>query len=53
MLLSGSNHINVFAREYKHAFFGSSQVVELEGFRDTEVAASIISPPRITRVHTI
>ena len=48
MLLSGSNHINVFAREYKHAFFGSSQVVELEGFRDTEVAASIISPPRIT-----
>jgi hypothetical protein len=45
LLLSGSNHINVFARQYKNAFFGSSQVVELEGFRDTKDAATIVSPP--------
>lgn len=47
LLLSGSNHINVFAREYKNAFFGSSQTIELEGFKDLATAAKIVSPQRL------
>ncbi|WP_189394100.1 AAA family ATPase [Mesorhizobium sp. M1D.F.Ca.ET.183.01.1.1] len=44
ILLSGSNHINVFAREYKNAFFGSSQAIALEGFKDFEAASKIVAP---------
>lgn len=44
ILLSGSNHINVFAREYKNAFFGSSQSIELEGFDDVATASKIVAP---------
>jgi hypothetical protein len=44
LLLSGSNHINVFTREYKNAFFGSSQVLQLEGLNDTDAAAKIVCP---------
>jgi hypothetical protein len=52
LLLSGSNHINVFAREYKNAFFGSSQAIELEGFDDVSTASKIVSPRGIeTFVH--
>lgn len=47
LLLSGSNHINVFAREYKNAFFGSSQTIDLEGFKDLATAAKIVSPQRL------
>ncbi len=47
LLLSGSNHINMFAREYKNAFFGSSQTIELEGFSDPKTARQIIAPKRI------
>lgn len=45
-LLAGSNHISVFSREYKNAFFGSSQIIELSGLR-RESAASLVSPMRI------
>ncbi|TIT02462.1 AAA family ATPase [Mesorhizobium sp.] len=44
ILLSGSNHINVFAREYKNAFFGSSQAIALEGFKDFDAASKIVAP---------
>jgi hypothetical protein len=44
LLLSGSNHINVFAREYKNAFFGSSQAIELEGFNDVSTSSQIVTP---------
>ncbi|MBS4011438.1 MAG: ATP-binding protein [Roseovarius sp.] len=44
LLLSGSNHINVFAREYKNAFFGSSQAIELEGFGDVDTASLVVAP---------
>ena len=44
LLLSGSNHINMFSREYKNAFFGSSQSIELEGFDDVDVASQIVAP---------
>lgn len=44
LLLCGSNHINVFAREYKNAFFGSSQAIELEGFSDVATSSQIIAP---------
>jgi hypothetical protein len=47
LLLSGSNHINMFAREYKNAFFGSSQAVELEGFPDVDTAAQVVAPKQI------
>ncbi|WP_421575413.1 hypothetical protein [Stenotrophomonas maltophilia] len=45
-LLAGSNHISVFSREYKNAFFGSSQIIELSGLR-RENAAALVSPMRI------
>jgi hypothetical protein len=44
LLLAGSNHINIFAREYKNAFFGSSQTIELEGLGDVTVSSRIINP---------
>ncbi|MEG8018792.1 hypothetical protein [Sphingomonas sp. LR55] len=47
ILLSGSNHMNVFAREYKNAFFGSSQSIELEGFAEVETASQIVAPKGI------
>jgi len=47
VLLAGSNHINVFAREYKNAFFGSSQKLELSGL-GVEYARSFIAPTRVT-----
>ncbi|RYG89383.1 MAG: ATP-binding protein [Alphaproteobacteria bacterium] len=47
LVLSGSNHINVFAREYKNAFFGSSQTIDLEGFKDLATAGKIVSPQRL------
>ncbi|MDO8985950.1 AAA family ATPase [Cypionkella sp.] len=49
LLLSGSNHINVFAREYKNAFFGSSQAIELEGFNDVSTASKIVTPGGVER----
>ncbi|WP_124434787.1 ATP-binding protein [Pseudomonas sp. R11-23-07] len=48
ILLSGSNHINVFAREYKNAFFGSSQLIELAGLKDAKEAAALIAPHRVS-----
>lgn len=48
ILLSGSNHINVFAREYKNAFFGSSQLIELAGLKDAKEAAALIAPQRVS-----
>ncbi|MFT8559954.1 MAG: hypothetical protein ABF719_08915 [Acetobacter sp.] len=47
LLLSGSNHINMFAREYKNAFFGSSQTIELEGFSDPFTAKQVVAPKQI------
>ena len=47
ILLSGSNHINVFAREYKNAFFGSSQLIELAGLKDAKEATALIAPLRV------
>lgn len=47
LLLSGSNHINMFAREYKNAFFGSSQTIELEGFSSPEISRLVVAPNRI------
>lgn len=47
VLLSGSNHINIFAREYKNAFFGSSQIIELVGLRDVQEASALIAPTMI------
>jgi hypothetical protein len=44
LCLAGSNHINIFAREYKNAFFGSSQTIELEGLGDVTVSSRIINP---------
>lgn len=48
ILLSGSNHINIFAREYKNAFFGSSQLIELAGLKDAKEAAALIAPHRVS-----
>lgn len=45
-LLAGSNHIGVFAREYKNAFFGSSQIIELAGLK-RENAPALVSPTRV------
>lgn len=47
ILLSGSNHINIFAREYKNAFFGSSQIIELAGLKDAKEGAALIAPLRV------
>jgi hypothetical protein len=47
IVLSGSNHINIFAREYKNAFFGSSQSIELSGFTELSHARSLVAPMRI------
>lgn len=47
ILLSGSNHINIFAREYKNAFFGSSQLIELAGLKDAKEGAALIAPSRV------
>ncbi|MDY4296319.1 MULTISPECIES: hypothetical protein [unclassified Xanthomonas] len=46
-LLAGSNHISVFSREYKNAFFGSSQIIELAGLK-RDNAPALVSPVRIT-----
>jgi hypothetical protein len=48
ILLAGSNHINIFAREYKNAFFGSSQSIELTGLKDAREAAALIAPKRVS-----
>ena len=47
MVLSGSNHITAFAREYKNAFFGSCVDIELEGLTSVEEASKLIAPPRV------
>ncbi|PZX00306.1 AAA+ ATPase superfamily predicted ATPase [Pseudomonas sp. 478] len=47
ILLCGSNHINIFAREYKNAFFGSSQLIELEGLKNAKEASALIAPKRV------
>lgn len=44
LVLSGSNHIVEFAREYKNAFFGSCARVELGGITDRSEAEKIIAP---------
>lgn len=46
VLLSGSNHINLFSRNYKNAFFGSSQVVNLHGLA-RESAPDLVAPSRV------
>jgi hypothetical protein len=48
ILLSGSNHINEFAREYKNAFFGSSVRIALAGIDDVKFARRIVAPNRLT-----
>ena len=48
ILLSGSNHINEFAREYKNAFFGSCVTIELGGIGDVEFARQLIAPARVS-----
>jgi|GEM_PF-2074484 len=48
MVLSGSNHITAFAKEYKNAFFGSCVDIELEGLTSVEDASKLIAPARVT-----
>ena len=47
MVLSGSNHITTFAKEYKNAFFGSCVDIELEGLTSIEEASKLIAPARV------
>lgn len=47
MVLSGSNHITAFAKEYKNAFFGSCVSIELEGLTSVEEASRLIAPARV------
>ena len=47
ILLSGSNHINEFDREYKNAFFGSCVRIELAGIHDVRYARQMVSPSRL------
>lgn len=47
IVLSGSNHIDVFAREYKNAFFGSCLPINLKGLDDMTDCGHIIAPHRI------
>lgn len=47
LVLSGSNHINAFAREYKNAFFGSCVRMDLRGITDFKEASLLISPARV------
>lgn len=47
MVLSGSNHITAFAKEYKNAFFGSCVDIELEGLTSVEDASKLIAPARV------
>lgn len=47
LLLSGSNHIVEFAREYKNAFFGSCVRLELGGILDLNEARKLIAPSRV------
>ena len=47
MVLSGSNHITAFAKEYKNAFFGSCVDIELEGLTSVEDASRLIAPARV------
>jgi hypothetical protein len=48
ILLSGSNHISEFAREYKNAFFGSSVRIELAGIEDVKFARHMVAPNCLT-----
>ena len=47
IVLSGSNHIDVFAREYKNAFFGSCFSIDLKGLEDLGDCSHIIAPQRV------
>ncbi|MGR9187428.1 hypothetical protein ACU8L2_31930 (plasmid) [Rhizobium leguminosarum] len=47
IVLSGSNHIDVFAREYKNAFFGSCFSINLKGLEDFGDCSHIIAPQRV------
>ena len=47
ILLSGSHHINVFATDYKSAFFGSCDRIDLAGITDFEEAKHLVAPTRI------
>ncbi len=47
ILLSGSNHINEFAREYKNAFFGSCVTIDLSGIEDIKFARQIVAPSHL------
>lgn len=47
IVLSGSNHIDVFAREYKNAFFGSCFSIDLKGLEDLGDCSNIIAPQRV------
>jgi hypothetical protein len=48
IVLSGSNHINTFAREYKNAFFGSCVRMELAGITDPSEASLLIAPKPVS-----
>lgn len=47
IVLSGSNHIDVFAREYKNAFFGSCLPINLRGLDNLADCEHIIAPQRV------
>lgn len=47
IVLSGSNHIDVFARQYKNAFFGSCLPINLKGLDDMADCGHIIAPHRV------
>lgn len=48
IVLSGSNHIKTFAREYKNAFFGSCVRMDLKGITDYKEASLLLYPARVS-----
>ena len=47
LLLSGSHHINIFAEDYKSAFFGSCARLNLEGIVEFDQAKHLIAPTQV------
>lgn len=47
ILLSGSHHINIFATDYKSAFFGSCERIDLAGITDFDEARHLVAPIRV------
>jgi hypothetical protein len=48
IVLSGSNHIVEFAREYKNAFFGSCARVDLAGITERAEGEKLVAPLRVS-----